>query len=160
MEKKVITLLAALLCVGALFFLFNSKGAASSSYKLVLGNIVTMDWGNPAAEAMAIKDGIIEFVGDRETALGICGKHPVVEYYGKATVYPYFYESFPDGPVIDSCKTSVPSLQQWVRFHLQEGLAANYIVYDRDFLREGFESINNANLICIVVNGEKVYSNE
>lgn len=60
---------------------------------LVLGNIITIDDSVPFAEAMTIKNGYIQYVGNVEGARKHCdGKTKVLDY-GKLSVYPGFMEA-------------------------------------------------------------------
>lgn len=56
--------------------------------KLVYGNIVTMNENQPRAQAMAIKDGKIVFVGAKDEAQAFFGKDTEVVDFGSKTVYP------------------------------------------------------------------------
>lgn len=60
---------------------------------LVIGNIITMDSTQPHAEAMTIKDGKVQFVGDLETARKYVSTKTQTCDYGTNTVYPGFCES-------------------------------------------------------------------
>ena len=51
-----------------LIFLFIGCGQKQSADLIVIGNIFTMDADQPTAEAIAIKNGEILFVGNRKTA--------------------------------------------------------------------------------------------
>ena len=66
------------------------KGPADAVY---LGNVVTMDEKNPHAEAVAVKDGIILFVGSKADAKAFCDEKTEVVDYGGLTIYPGFLES-------------------------------------------------------------------
>ncbi len=51
-----------------LVFLFSGCGQKQSADLIVIGNIYTMNADQPSAEAVAIKNGEILFVGNRKTA--------------------------------------------------------------------------------------------
>lgn len=56
--------------------------------KLIYGNIVTMNENQPRAQAMAIKDGKIVFVGAKDEAQAFLGKDTEVVDFGSKIVYP------------------------------------------------------------------------
>ena len=58
-----------------------------------LGNVVTMDKKNPSAEAVAVKDGIIIFVGSAKKAQKYIGEKTEVIDYDGYSIYPGFLES-------------------------------------------------------------------
>ncbi|MBP9998523.1 MAG: amidohydrolase [Bacteroidales bacterium] len=64
---------------------------------LLLGNVITMDEVTPAAEAVFVKDGIIEFVGTADDARKLCDGKTVVKDYGTASIYPGFLEAHTHG---------------------------------------------------------------
>lgn len=61
--------------------------------KLYLGNVITMDERKPRAEAVAVKDGLIQYVGSREIALSLCDEKTEVIDFGENTIYPGFMEA-------------------------------------------------------------------
>ena len=61
--------------------------------KLFLGNIITMEAGRPAQEAMTVKDGKVQFVGTRETAEALCDENTEVVDFGDSYIYPGIIES-------------------------------------------------------------------
>ncbi len=60
---------------------------------IVLGNVITMDEHKPYAEAVAVKDDKIMYVGDAEVAKKLCDDNTEVCDYGNNTVYPGFLEA-------------------------------------------------------------------
>ncbi len=60
---------------------------------LYLGNVITMDDKNPTAEAVAVKGGIIIFVGSEEDAEKFCDEHTEIIDYGDNSIYPGFLEA-------------------------------------------------------------------
>ena len=56
--------------------------------KVIYGNIVTMNEKQPRAQAMAIRDGRIAFVGSKDEAQAFLGKDTEVVDFGSETVYP------------------------------------------------------------------------
>ena len=60
---------------------------------LYLGNVITMDDKNPTAEAVAVKDGIIVFVGSEEDAEKFCDENTEIIDYGDFSIYPGFLEA-------------------------------------------------------------------
>ena len=67
---------------------------------LVIGNVITMDEDNPRAEAVVVKDGIIQFVGERKDAEQYCTDKTKVMDYGTASVYPGFMEGHAHGRIV------------------------------------------------------------
>ena len=64
---------------------------------LVLGNIITLDSDVDLVSAMAIKDGTVVYVGDKDTAEKLCDeKTKVLDYSGKY-IYPGFFDSHTHG---------------------------------------------------------------
>lgn len=60
---------------------------------LVLGHVITMDDHKPCAEAVAVRDGKILYVGAAEVAKKLCDGHTEVFDYGENSVYPGFLEA-------------------------------------------------------------------
>ncbi|MCR5746190.1 MAG: amidohydrolase [Lachnospiraceae bacterium] len=60
---------------------------------LVLGNVITMDEHKPYAEAVAVKEDKILYVGTAEVAKKLCDDNTKVYDYGKNSVYPGFLEA-------------------------------------------------------------------
>ncbi len=60
---------------------------------LVLGNVITMDENNPSAEAVAISEDKILYVGTAEGAKSFCDEQTVTYDYGANSVYPGFLEA-------------------------------------------------------------------
>ena len=54
------------------------------------GNIITVDENMPSAEAVLVKDGIIEFVGTKEEALKLADENTVTKDLNGATLLPGF----------------------------------------------------------------------
>lgn len=75
----------------------GSNAGKISADCLITGNIITMDEDNPYAEAVVVKDGIVEFVGSHKDAEKYCDSKTVVLDYGKNTVYPGFLEGHVHG---------------------------------------------------------------
>lgn len=61
--------------------------------KLYLGNIITMDEIKPRAQALTVKDGLIQYVGSEETARSLCDENTEVIDLGENCVYPGFLEA-------------------------------------------------------------------
>lgn len=61
--------------------------------KLYLGNIVTMDDYKPTAQALLVKDGLIQYVGSEAIARSICDENTEVIDFGSNTIYPGFLEA-------------------------------------------------------------------
>ncbi|HJJ27720.1 MAG TPA: amidohydrolase, partial [Methanocorpusculum sp.] len=60
---------------------------------LYLGNVITMDDKNPTAEAVAVKDSKILFVGSAKDAEKYCDADTEVIDYGENSIYPGFMEA-------------------------------------------------------------------
>lgn len=60
---------------------------------LVLGNIITVDDNMLFADAMTIKNGYVQYVGNKQTALTYCDSNTRRVDYGKLSVYPGFMEA-------------------------------------------------------------------
>lgn len=82
---------------GAFFTLEGCSGGGSKingkADTLVLGNIITIDGGVPFAEAMTIKNGLVQFVGSKAAAQKYCDANTKVVDYGTNSVYPGFMEA-------------------------------------------------------------------
>ena len=64
-----------------------------SADTIFYGNVITVDDSNPTAEAVAVKDGIIVFVGSKADAEKFIGETTEIIDYGDCTIYPGFLES-------------------------------------------------------------------
>lgn len=60
---------------------------------LVLGNIITIDENKMFADAMTIKNGYVQYVGNKATALTYCDENTKTVDYGSLSVYPGFMEA-------------------------------------------------------------------
>ena len=80
---------------------------------IIFGNVITMDDFKPYAEAIAVADGKIIYVGSKEAAMKLQGDNTKVLDYGKNSIYPGFLEA-----------------------HCHPGLAAN-MMFGRAKLSEG-----------------------
>lgn len=60
--------------------------------KIVYGNIITMDPHKMNAEAMTIKNGLVQYVGSASVAKALCDENTEVEDYGSASIYPGFID--------------------------------------------------------------------
>lgn len=60
---------------------------------LVLGNIITIDDNKLFADAMTIKNGYVQYVGNKQTALTYCDNKTQIADYGNLSVYPGFMEA-------------------------------------------------------------------
>ena len=81
--------------------------------KIILGNVITMDAFKPYAQAIAVADGKIIYVGSKEAAMKLKGDNTQVLDYGSNSIYPGFLEA-----------------------HCHPGLAGN-IMFGRANLAEG-----------------------
>lgn len=59
---------------------------------VLVGKVVTMDNEGTVAEAVAIKDGRIQFVGTVDDAQQYIGSHTVIHDYGSNVIYPGFID--------------------------------------------------------------------
>ena len=60
---------------------------------IILGNVITMDAFKPYAEAIAVADGKIIYVGSKEAAMKLKGDNTHVLDYGSNSIYPGFLEA-------------------------------------------------------------------
>ncbi|HJJ95304.1 MAG TPA: amidohydrolase [Methanocorpusculum sp.] len=68
-------------------------GSDNTADTIFYGNVITMDDKNPTAEAVAVKDGKILFVGSKTDAEAFCNeKTEVIDYYD-CSIYPGFMEA-------------------------------------------------------------------
>ena len=70
-----------------------NSGETGPADTLFLGNVITMDDENPFAEAVAVKDGLILFVGSAADAETYCDENTEVINFGGNSIYPGFLES-------------------------------------------------------------------
>ncbi len=78
----------------------NQSGTAqvaSSSEKIILGNIITMDENKPRAEAVAVKDGVIVAVGTKEEVSSAVSDSAEVIDYKDQYIYPGFMDPHTHG---------------------------------------------------------------
>lgn len=68
------------------------KEISGKADKIVLGNIITMDQHKMRAEAMTIKNGMVQYVGSKRVAESLCDEKTVIEDYGTNSVYPGFID--------------------------------------------------------------------
>lgn len=64
---------------------------------IITGNIITMNPYRPCAEAITVKDGLVQFVGSEKVARALCDDGTVVLDYGDNYVYPGFLEAHAHG---------------------------------------------------------------
>ena len=83
-----VTLLAVIATAGCV----NTEQTGTAD-TLFLGNVITMDDANPMAEAVAVKDGIIIFVGSEKDAKAFCDENTEIIDYGEYSIYPGFLEA-------------------------------------------------------------------
>ncbi|MCQ2345473.1 MAG: amidohydrolase [Paludibacteraceae bacterium] len=69
---------------------------------IVYGQICTMDTLCPTAEAMTVKNGLIQYVGSAQVAKKLRGKHTQIADYGTNYVYPGICESHAHGALAAS----------------------------------------------------------
>ena len=100
MKKSIIISAAILLAVFQAWAADNSFKSSDGTPvisgkadRIVTGNIITMDSKRMRAEAMTIKNGLIQYVGSREVAESLCDASTVRVDYGKASVYPGFIDA-------------------------------------------------------------------
>lgn len=89
------------------------KKISMKAETIIFGNVITMDDFKPYAEAIAVADGKIIYVGSKEAAKKLQGDKTKVLDYGKNSIYPGFLEA-----------------------HCHPGLAAN-MMFGRAKLSEG-----------------------
>lgn len=64
---------------------------------IVIGNVITMDEANPYAQAVTVKNGLVQYVGSLDEARKYCDKNTIELDYGVASVYPGFIEGHVHG---------------------------------------------------------------
>jgi len=64
---------------------------------IILGKIVTLDTDALYAEAMAVKNGRIVYIGDKEIAKKLGGKNTNIYDYGENIIYPGFWDCHTHG---------------------------------------------------------------
>ena len=96
--------------------------------QLILGNIITMSEYKPTAEAMTIRNGLIQYVGSKDVALALCDDNTEVLDYGTNSVYPGFLEAHAHGHAAGlrmagqaklggSIEDCVETMKQWMQDH-------------------------------------------
>ncbi|MCQ2377291.1 MAG: amidohydrolase family protein, partial [Methanocorpusculum sp.] len=70
-----------------------NSGETEPADTIYLGNVITMDDENPFAEAVAVKDGLILFVGSAADAEMYCDENTKVINFGENSIYPGFLEA-------------------------------------------------------------------
>lgn len=75
----------------------SAEPVSAKADRIIVGHIVTMDENKPVAEAMTVKDGIIQYVGSRRVAEAMSDANTVVMDYGDNYIYPGFLESHAHG---------------------------------------------------------------
>ncbi len=101
---------------------------AGKADQLILGNIITMSEYKPTAEAMTVKNGLIQYVGSKDVALALCDDNTEVLDYGTNSVYPGFLEAHAHGHAAGlrmagqaklggSMEDCVETMKQWMQDH-------------------------------------------
>lgn len=92
MRKDALVILSAALLLAAVIAAAGcvSEEAADTIF---YGNVITMDDNNTTAEAVAVKDGIIVFVGSEADAGAFIGEMTEIIDYGDYSIYPGFLEA-------------------------------------------------------------------
>lgn len=75
----------------------GNQPTASSTEKIILGNVITMDENKPRAEAVAVKDGIIVAVGTEAEARAAVSDSAEVIDYKDQYIYPGFMDPHTHG---------------------------------------------------------------
>lgn len=106
----------------------SATSLAGKADQLILGNIITMNEYKPTAEAMTVKNGLIQYVGSKEVAQAMCDENTEILDYGTNSIYPGFLEPHAHGHAaglrmagqaklsggIEAC---VATMQQWMEEH-------------------------------------------
>lgn len=101
---------------------------AGKADQLIIGNIITMNEYKPTAEAMTIKNGLIQYVGSKAVAQALCDENTVILDYGTNSVYPGFLEPHAHGhaaglrmagqaKLSGSIEDCVEAMKQWMQEH-------------------------------------------
>lgn len=67
--------------------------------QIILGKIITLDTDRPVAEAMAVCNGLIAYIGSREVAMKMKDENTEILDYGENIVYPGFMDAHTHGPM-------------------------------------------------------------
>ena len=71
----------------------KEKSKEMKAKTIILGNVITMDEFKPYAEAIAVSDGEIIYVGSKEAAMKLKDDKTEVLDYGTNSIYPGFLEA-------------------------------------------------------------------
>lgn len=75
---------------------------------LILGNIITVDENKLFADAMTIKNGYVQYVGNEQKARKLCDSHTVEKKYPKGlTIYPGFMEAHCHGMSVGLLESTI-----------------------------------------------------
>ena len=77
-----------LFIVGSLFSLTGCGNNAQAADRVIFSNIITMDENNPNAEAVAIKDGKILALGNKEEIKAYIGSNTKVDGFSSSYLFP------------------------------------------------------------------------
>ena len=67
---------------------------------LIVGKVITMDEGNPSAEAITVKNGMVQYVGTLDEARRYCDDKTKEINYATASIYPGFMEGHVHGMLV------------------------------------------------------------
>lgn len=70
----------------------GSVDVSGKADRIITGNIITMDPHRMRAEAMTVRNGLVQYVGSRKVAESLCDENTVRVDYGTASVYPGFMD--------------------------------------------------------------------
>ena len=93
MRKSTLVILSAALLLLAAVICTAGCVSEDTADTIFYGNVITMDDNNPTAEAVAVKDGIIVFVGTEADAEAFIGEKTKIIDYGYYSIYPGFLEA-------------------------------------------------------------------
>ncbi len=93
---------------------------------IVIGNVITMDEANPSAQAVTVKNGLVQYVGSLDEARKYCDKNTRELDYGVASVYPGFIEGHVHGMEVASRLTQLDlsKISETEGFKMQDFLDA------------------------------------
>ena len=71
----------------------TSASISGKADMIITGNIITMDSHRMRAEAMTVKNGLVQYVGSGKVAESLCDANTIRVDYGSNTVYPGFIDA-------------------------------------------------------------------
>lgn len=95
-----------LLIVGSIFSLAGCSNNAQAADRVIFSNIITMDENNPNAEAVAIKDGKILAVGNKEEIKNYISSNTKVDGFSSSYLFPGLIDGHAHPSLMSTVKAS------------------------------------------------------